>query len=116
MSSLARFTRYACHFFRRDLDFVVEDKKPTMMRSRVLAPLFPALVHGAARILLFSFTLIPAGLLRAAALPGQSYHLPSAFEQNRGQAPKAVKWLAEGASYRLLFDDEGVTFLLPDKG
>jgi Beta-propeller repeat len=86
-----------------------------MKPTQVLARLFPALVQSAARILLFSITLIPANLLRAAALPPQTYHLPLAFEQNRGQAPSAVKWLGQSSGYRLLFNDDGVTFLLPDK-
>jgi hypothetical protein len=37
------------------------------------------------------------------------------FEQNRGQAPNEVKWLGHGSSYRILFDGDGATFLLPAK-
>jgi len=60
--------------------------------------------------------LLAGTLLSAAPTPTpQSFRLPLAFEQNRGQAPPKVKWMGQGSSYRVLFGSEGATFLFPDK-
>jgi hypothetical protein len=60
--------------------------------------------------------LMAGSLLSAATTPTpQSFRLPMAFEQNRGQAPPQVKWMGQDSSYRVLFGGDGATFLLPDK-
>jgi hypothetical protein len=58
-----------------------------------------------------------AGSLLSAATPPtpQSFRLPLAFEQNRGQAPPQVEWMGQDSRYRVLFGGDGATFLLPDK-
>jgi hypothetical protein len=48
-------------------------------------------------------------------LNGQTAQLPSTFEPNQGQAPDNVKWLGRSGNYLLLFEEEGLTFVLPDK-
>src|SRR5580704_14378919 len=80
-----------------------------------LARLVPPFVRRPLRILLASLTLSGTTLLAAAPAPPQTFHLPLTFEQNRGQAPNEVKWLGQSSSYRVLFDGDGATFLLPDK-
>src|ERR1700733_3185723 len=80
-----------------------------------LARLFPASARTPLRLLLCSLTLSGSTLLAAAPAQPQTFHLPLTFEQNRGQAPKEVKWLGHGSSYRILFDGDGATFLLPEK-
>ena len=59
--------------------------------------------------------LMAGSFLSAATTTPQSFQLPLAFEQNRGQAPPQVKWMGQGSSYRVLFDSDGATFLLPDR-
>lgn len=60
--------------------------------------------------------LMAGSFLSAATVPKpQSFRLPLAFEQNRGQAPPQVKWMGQGSSYRVLLGSDGATFLLPDK-
>jgi len=60
--------------------------------------------------------LLAGSLLSAAKMPTpQSFRLPLAFEQNRGQAPAQVTWMGQGSSYRVLLGSDGATFLLPDK-
>lgn len=60
--------------------------------------------------------LIAGSLLSAATPPApQSFRLPLAFEQNRGQAPPEVKWMGQGSSYRVLLGDEAATFLSPHR-
>jgi Beta-propeller repeat len=79
------------------------------------ARLFPVSARTALRLLWCSLSLSGSTLLAAAPAQPQTFHLPLTFEQNRGQAPKEVKWLGQGSSYRVLFDGDGATFLLPDK-
>lgn len=85
------------------------------MKLQPLARSFPADARRMLRFLLGFTTLITPALLSAAALPSQTIHLPATFEQNRGQAPAGVQWLGRGSNYLLLFGEDGVTFLLPDK-
>ncbi|MGC2404178.1 MAG: hypothetical protein WA510_30580, partial [Acidobacteriaceae bacterium] len=86
---------------------------PTAARN--LTRLFPVVVRSTVRALFFCATLLPTILLRAASLPPRTVYWPFTFEQNRGQAPEVVKWLGQSSGYRLLFENDGVTFLLPDK-
>jgi len=62
----------------------------------------------------FLSALLAVGLLSAASQP-QQFQRPLVFEQNRGQAPAQVKWMAQGSSYRVLLGSEGATFLFADK-
>jgi hypothetical protein len=48
-------------------------------------------------------------------MPQQPIRLPPTFEENRGQAPANVKWLGRSSKYFVSFEEDGVTFLLPDK-
>ena len=67
------------------------------------------------RICLLLPALIAGKLLTAAPLPQQSFHRPLTFEQNKGQAPKPVSWLARGSGYQVRFDSEGATFIFVDR-
>ncbi len=58
--------------------------------------------------------LIAAGALSAASAP-QPFHRPLTFEPNRGQAPAKFQWLGQGSTYRVLFDDESATIVIPDR-
>jgi hypothetical protein len=80
-----------------------------------LARLFPVFVRRPLRLLLFSLTLSGTTLLAAAPAPPQPFHRSLTFEQNRRQAPNEVRWLGQSSSYRVLFEGDGATFLLPDK-
>jgi hypothetical protein len=106
---------------RRIFVFINEDKKLTMkfypFPIWVVDParLVRIFVPGTLRVLLFSLALSSTSLLNAASMPPQNFHLPLAFEQNRGQAPGEVKWLGRSSSYRVLVENDGLTLLLPDK-
>ena len=64
----------------------------------------------------FVSALMAGSLSAATTMPApQSFRLPLAFEQNRGQAPPQVKWMGQGSSYRVLLGSDGATFLLPDR-
>ena len=80
-----------------------------------LARLFLLFVRTPRRLLLCSLTLCGIAFLSASPARAQTPYRSLTFEQNRGQAPKYVKWLAQGSSYRVLFDGDGATFLLPEK-
>jgi hypothetical protein len=77
--------------------------------------LFLSLVRTPLRFLLCSLTLCNTTLLTAAPAQAQKVSLPLTFEQNRGQAPKEVRWIGQGSSYRVLLEGDGATFLVPDK-
>jgi hypothetical protein len=59
--------------------------------------LFSVFVPSPLRLLLCSLALCGPTLLTAAPARAQTFYRPLTFEQNRGQAPKEVKWL--GQSY-----------------
>jgi hypothetical protein len=80
-----------------------------------LAPFFPALVPSQRRLLLWSLTLCGTTLLTAPPARAQTFYQPLTFEQNRGQAPKEVKWLGHSSRYRALFEGNGATFLHRDE-
>src|SRR5206468_12797466 len=44
--------------------------------------------------------LIAGALMSAAPRPQQAFHRPLSFEQNRGQAPTKVSWIAHGSGYQ----------------
>jgi hypothetical protein len=58
--------------------------------------LFPVFVGSPLPLLLCSLTLCGTTLLTAAPARAQPFYRPLTFEQNRGQAPKEVKWLGQG--------------------
>ncbi len=72
------------------------------------ARFLPVFVRSPLRFLLSSLTLTGTILLTTAPAPAQTFYRPLTFEQNRGQAPKKVKWLGHSSSDRALF--AGATF------
>jgi hypothetical protein len=79
------------------------------------ARFLPVFVRSPLRLLLCSLTLAGTTLLTAAPAQPQTFYRPLTFEQNRGQAPKKVKWLGHSSSDRALFVGNGATFLHRDE-
>ena len=80
-----------------------------------LVRLLPVFVQSPLRLLLCTVTLTGTMLLTAAPAQPQTCYRPLAFEQNRGQAPKEVKWPVRSSRDRALFAGSGATFLHPDE-
>jgi hypothetical protein len=57
--------------------------------------------------------LVAGGLLSAAPQP-QPFRRPLVFEQNRGQAPAEVRWLARGSGYQVALTSEGATIIFEE--
>jgi hypothetical protein len=62
--------------------------------------LFLSLVRTPLRFLLCSLTLCNTTLLTTAPVQAQKVSLPLTFEQNRGQAPKEVRWIGQGRRFQ----------------
>jgi hypothetical protein len=82
------------------------------LQSPIATGLF---VRSPLRLLLCSLALTGTTLLTAAPGQAQRFYRPLTFEQNRGQAPKEVKWLGHVSSDRALFIGNGATFLHRDE-
>jgi hypothetical protein len=78
-----------------------------MLQSPIAISVF---VRSPLRLLLCSLALTGTTLLTAAPAQAQTFYRPLTFEQNRGQAPKEVKWLGHRSSDRALFIGNGATF------
>jgi hypothetical protein len=86
------------------------------MNLRQCPHLFPVFVRSPLRPLLCSLRLCGTTLLTAAPARGQTFYRPLTFEQNRGQAPKEVKWLGQmslGQSYHFVTKEPLVHFPAP---
>lgn len=79
------------------------------------ARFLPVFVRSPLRFLLCSLTLTGTTLSATAPAPAQTFYRSLTFEQNRGQAPKKVKWLGHSSSDRALFVGNGATYLHRDE-